>query len=744
MDIINTTSLTFGPLAGRVNFPGHSLTLIVKGTFDLRHQGGAELAEEQLFPTGDEFHPDDSSLQSLRYASDFVFFKPRADLLLTGCCHVPGGRPAKACQVGFRVGARELRLAVFGNRYWHGITRTISEPEPFTKMALRYENSFGGPGYPQNPVGKGYRPAHRERGDRQIPLPNIEDLDHLVTSPSSRPEPAGWGPVNRTWEQRSGLLGSYGRNWLKQRWPWFPADLDWGYFNAAPRNLQVEGYLNGDESLTFENLHPEIPAYHCRLPGIRIRCFLERRETAAPEGLPFGEVKMQLDTLWADMEHEKLVLVWRGVTEIDSDEYEDEIKHCLIVSETLGNPHRPLEYYRQQLNSILATEDAPFAEESPDDTPPQKQTSIEEKLLQAGMEIEQGLEQIRQELLAAGIDPDVEPPEPSPEDREAEARLIREYGLEQLQEEKSWNREKIIAAIAAGHSFANRDFSGCDLSGLDLSGGDFKNALFSEADLRGARFDGACLEQADFSRANLEGASLRRAEAGAADFTGAFLSRADLSEAILDEAIFAEARMHEVILDRGQCREGYFVAADLSGASLKNAHLEGADFSRSVLDRADFSCSHLKEATLEGAHGDGLVLRECELQGLRASEGCDFIRGDFSGIRAADSSWEKARLTETSFACADLERADFTAATLQHADLRAADLRQARFIKANLAFADCEVANFFEATFEKADLSGTNFSAANLYGAEFLETRLQETKFRAANLKMTKLAKTDD
>ncbi len=40
-------------------------------------------------------------------------------------------------------------------------------------------------------------------------------------------------------------------------------------------------------------------------------------------GKVFKEVKMNLDTLWVDMENEKLVLVWRGVSEIKTEDYEE-------------------------------------------------------------------------------------------------------------------------------------------------------------------------------------------------------------------------------------------------------------------------------------------------------------------------------------------------------------------------------------------------------------------------------------
>ena len=99
--------------------PGrYILTPIVKGTFELCQDAVAEPAVTQLFPTGDEPYADDAeSTGSPRYSSDFARYKPRADLLVVGTCHPPGG-PVPSCTVGFQVGQRGKTLRVWGNRSW--------------------------------------------------------------------------------------------------------------------------------------------------------------------------------------------------------------------------------------------------------------------------------------------------------------------------------------------------------------------------------------------------------------------------------------------------------------------------------------------------------------------------------------------------------------------------------------------------------------------------------------------------
>ena len=177
MEFVNQTPFQCAPLVGRIGFPKNSLTLIVKGTFDLVHNGKAGVSEDYFFPTGDILYPDDDEGQGSRfYESDFAYFKPRADLLLAGKCHAPGARPIQACKTTFSVGGKSKTLGVFGNRYWNSLTRTITDPEPFTQMEMRYENSFGGAGFEKNPVGKGAAKFKDADSAATWPLPNIEDL----------------------------------------------------------------------------------------------------------------------------------------------------------------------------------------------------------------------------------------------------------------------------------------------------------------------------------------------------------------------------------------------------------------------------------------------------------------------------------------------------------------------------------------------------------------------------------------
>ncbi len=223
METVNDTTFSFAFIPGRMDYPDHSLTLIVKGTFSLSPGTAIEQAPDQDSLTGDRFYPDDDDMRGgLRYESDFAYFKPHADLLLVGTCYPPGEKPVSKCNITFRVGSRSRTLNVFGNRQWekHWLKWKATDPESFTKMQIRYENSFGGEKSKKNPVGKGSNPIKDAQGNEIRPLPNIEDPLQPIDSPKSSTEPAGFGPMGRMWQTRYSITGTYTGNYRESRWPW--------------------------------------------------------------------------------------------------------------------------------------------------------------------------------------------------------------------------------------------------------------------------------------------------------------------------------------------------------------------------------------------------------------------------------------------------------------------------------------------------------------------------------------------
>lgn len=734
MEIINQTSFTFANIVGRIGYPKHSLTFIIKGSFDLLPDKKTVPSKEQVFPSGDMLYED---TVSIFYSSDFSYFKPQSDLLLVGNAYATEGNPATKTRVTFQVGSKSKSLAIFGNRYWQKDLTSFTHPESFITMELRYENSFGGIDYNKNPIGKGFCSTQESNDSNLRQLPNIETLDQLVFSPNHSPEPAGFAPLHAMWQERYSKLGCYDGNWSKEQWPWFPKDFDWGHFNAAPPDMQVEGYLKGDETLFFENLHPQHSTYHSQLPEIKIRLFLNELQKST-ENMLFREVPMKLDTLWVDMETEKLVLVWRGITRIQSEDYA-EIKHSYIVAEDLTRPTQPLDYYYDCFQTILAEEKEEEAENNNEREPEPLKKKEKEDTTEIDLEIEKAEKQMRASLIEAGIDPD-NLPKQTPEQKAEEEKILNELGFKERPEKVKLTRETVQQRIQQGQSLAEEDLSNLDLSELNMQGMNMQAAILSGTSLKKTNLSYASLTQANLTKVDLTQANMQAINLQDADLTDANLTEADLSNANIEDAIFEAAILKDAVLTQVNATNAYFTEADLSRAQLNQGNYQGADFSKSVLNEANFQEANLNDAAIQGAIGVHINMSGADLTELRASDGCDFSHGNFQSAIGQESIWENANLTGANFSFSHMEAADFSSAILEFANLSAANMKFSRFSKANLKQAKMIQMNLFQGSLEKANLTHADLRGANLYGVEFLEAILNNAQFEQSNLRMTKLS----
>jgi hypothetical protein len=143
--------------------------------------------------------------------SDIVPIKAGCDFAIYGSA-VSGARPVRELDVAIAVGAFERRLRVMGNRVWVATSDGFraSTPEPFTQIPLDYAHAFGGEAlhdgdmvgpYHANPLGLGYVALKGKAAG--TPLPNVEEVDQLLTSPLQKVMPAGILPLSRNSELRA-------------------------------------------------------------------------------------------------------------------------------------------------------------------------------------------------------------------------------------------------------------------------------------------------------------------------------------------------------------------------------------------------------------------------------------------------------------------------------------------------------------------------------------------------------------
>jgi hypothetical protein len=250
------------------------LTVVVKATFVL--DPDVRPTPRQL-PIFDADILTDQDPPSVRFESDRVPFKPRADVVLVGRAHAPDGKAVAELVAGLRVGDLRHGVLVVGDRRWEAQllqAPTMSMPEPFVTMDLVYERAFGGFDQPagmyckENHAGTGFigkRSIARVEGLR---LPNLEDPRDPIRSWDSRPRPVGFGFYGRGWAPRLQYAGTYDEKHMKERHPLLPLDFSYRFFNGAHPDLQVEGYLRGDEEVDLLNVCPRAPRLSFRLPAL--------------------------------------------------------------------------------------------------------------------------------------------------------------------------------------------------------------------------------------------------------------------------------------------------------------------------------------------------------------------------------------------------------------------------------------------------------------------------------------------
>jgi uncharacterized protein YjbI with pentapeptide repeats len=657
--------------------------------------------------------------------------KPRGEILLAAKGYPVGKVARPACSVRVKLGPIDKTLWIVGDRVWR--RGAASDPVPFTEMPIRWENAFGGPGFAQNPLGKGFAPAGEIH-----PLPNVEDPKHLVGSPRDRPAPAGFGAYDMMWPQRHEKIGTYDEKWLKERFPGFAADFDPSFFNTAPADQQLPGYFAGDEAFSLENMHPDKPLLESRLPRLKARVFVNQK---AEGGLALREVGTRVDTVVLIPHLEKGIVIFRGTIPVAEEDAAD-VAHLVAGFEDPADP-RPTSHYETVLGQrldrkkghlyVLRDGDLLPAGQAtrPEERSDMKALLAQEGLLRQNMRRRAEAEQevAREKLRAQGIDPTPHvpalPPEPPPVDLDNISAVV-----EQMEEQLEAKKREAAKQIAEAEEKARAI---CAENGVD-----YEKAAAEQKKKAGGppRFSADKeLEKLRDQQKLAENAGVPLPHVNAALSDPALEAKLRRAEEGLREAYrvaahhFPPAAPREPD-ERARLREEVRAARE-AGQSFAGRDLTGADLSGLDLANAD-----LRTAWLEGANLAGTDLRGADLSGAVVA------RADLSGADLGGAKLRGANLGAAKLAGAKLAGADLTGAVLAKADLTGASFAGARLVGADLAeatFADTDFSGVTAAGihFLKSDLRGLKLAGASLTKCNFLDTKVEGVDFSGATLTQT-------
>jgi hypothetical protein len=328
MNLLNATGMAAGYTVALDKEGCEHVVVVVKGTFTLPRPGEKpKLADEQVpLADADQFTGKPGRAATL-VECDYVLEKPYCDVLLNGAAYAPDGRAVDRIAVGLQVGAMRKSFAVWGDRVWRGagVGYAPSDPEPFTRMPISYDNAFGGTderirdpaqvrSYLPNPVGRGWhRHIHRELVIG-APVSNTEEVRDPVRDPGGRYQPMAFGAIGRGWPARIGYAGTYDQNWKDNVFPFLPADFDSRYFQCAPRGQQI-AFPRGGEQVLLLNVTPD-GRREFVLPSVEMPMVFFRRRTGRVEmlGAP--------DTVLFEPDADRFSIVWRASLKLQHDIFE--------------------------------------------------------------------------------------------------------------------------------------------------------------------------------------------------------------------------------------------------------------------------------------------------------------------------------------------------------------------------------------------------------------------------------------
>ncbi|WCM19372.1 DUF2169 domain-containing protein [Paraburkholderia bryophila] len=696
---------------------------------------------------------------------------------------------ANTCHVGIRFAGVEKRLRVSGERHWQGDSATAAEP--FESLRIDWPHAYGGAGYADNPVGRGFSGAIGDHRDTPTPLPNIEYAAHALMQRGQHTAPAAFTPIAPSWPQRSALFGRLDEAWHEQDRPGFPRTMDRRYFNVAPLDQQLPSHTALPDGAAYEitRLHPERETIAGVLPGLRARSFIQRRQSNL-----LTEIAMRLTTAWFIPHRERVVMIFHGAAQIETFDAHDVA--CLLIAAEASQQVRSAEHYQRvfelrmdrQYGALHALRDSDLmpASTCDDDSTPDdpSQGAWQRNLLnrartladEAALSAQHANLQFPADAFADALTP-AHPPQPGDlaefvqlqEQLASEQRAALDQARKRIEHDHAAHcppatprrgpptlphddtpplhagqagmaemaREATLKLRQAYRHTAHYQEAAPRL-GANTAAADAIRERVTALHAAGESLTGLDLTGADLSGLSLRGALL----------AGALLENADLSDADLTGATLSEAVLVRTTLTGATLR-----GANLSRANLSLAHCDDTDFSESTLDGALFERTQFHQCTLRRASVERARFSQCRFDSVDFSEATlsdlafveqAFQHVDFSRARIRKLALIQCMANHVSFAEADIQGMACIETSAAGIRFDRATLRQACFVKDSvLDRADFSHATLSEVNLRQASAKGANFSHARIDGSDFSDACLHGANLQGARVENGYMVRTD-
>lgn len=662
--------------------------------------------------------------------------KARGEVVVFGDYFAPGGNPVLQHGARVAVGPIDKSIRITGAREWTFDREgrlIVTQPQPFTAMKLDWRLAFGGPDFVDNPAGRGHVLPNVTSPDGRYPLPCLEYPHDVVKMPGDVVMPAGFGPRDIMLPARQRFAGTYDRFWADNHAPGLAADATMDLFQVAPPDQQIDGFFGGAEPIMVEHLHPSREQLNSRLPGVRPRLFLRRRQH---HEVVLEEQALRADTLVLFPALEIGVLIHRAHLWVSAFDH-PEIDLLLAGFEWQEQEPRSRAYYGDDLMRRLDPEDGfrlglDYTSLSPEgwQEPPRemakwfKVATPRDPVLPPRLQAVLDAEKARSEAVL-----------PASVFKEMAARAAAMPG--ETAELKALRAEiDAFSAAAAGATDARKLEPQIDRI-LGLGRGMVEQTVS----------DGEARARQLAARGGLDYDKLLAEAAAKAPKTPREMVAAADAEVERLAALTPQGELRDKVLAH---KPGDHFGA-LDGAMDDIASLQALMQARAghlmPLPEAPppaEAARRLAETRAMLAGGGDMARGQfagLDLSGLDFSR-LDLTEADFTNCRLVGARFHGANLTRASFAAAVLDEAQFNGAQLMETNLGKASISRAvfssaQFTKALLAetvgeapvFVDAE---FSEVTFNGVALQGASFIDARFLKSNFLECMLNEAAFDRA------------
>ncbi len=718
---------------------------------------------------------------------DYGIPKKKAEFLAAGYAFSAEENTTKS-YVRISFAGKEKTLAVYGNRTWNEMTigAKMSEPEPFRKLPLTNAQAFGGKRDSYNPDGKGIDMIPEKKGEKDLhtsfpkividapsfpkkeqpksdvsqpkpltyPLPNTESPTDLILNREDRPRPATFHPMQTNNPQRVKLFGTFDEKWLKKNWPHFADDMNWEYFNNAWPDQRYDNFFVGNESFSIENMHPTNPHIEASLPGWRLRAFCEQALDA--EQSKYGEVPLELDTVWFVPETEQGVLVWHGQIQVE-DEKAADLLYIQLADELLVEAPLSLEHYHELL---LQKKSKLSLDERLKGAKKDKKVDLDAALKNLEKNSSKVARKIKKNLASFKANIAKGDKEIDKILKKSDSKLgkLLHDSKEALKEKDTSKLDSAAAMLSpAGMTAAVASakaakpisdmagfFKSHDLDVLKDMKAVAKNPAAAKDKLlkyvisktKSLNKDGDKLKDAmekmkKLSKSpNIIAAKLRAQAEKIQDpeAKAKLIMAADAYSINKAHSTISNEKMTRYDLEQAVKQGQSLKGEDLSELDLNGINLEGIDLSQVNFTSTNLSHANLSHANLSGANLHG---------------------SDLSSVKAVATNFFTALTIGTIFNHANCQQANFTACKLQYNEANHADFSEANFASCQFIEGEWEKYKFPKSKMEKvvfveieftqcdfhaADLESASFSSCKLHGTIFSKIKAKKIRFTQSEL----------